>query len=697
MITSAARRQTIAALRQLRSGGGCPDSPGARPELGATLSVIKALQLLGSRSSDPDAVCSFVESAYDPAHGAWAATPGDEPSVLATAAGLLCLGGLGATPALRQRLLPGMRWMAENARTREDHFMTIAVAQECGVRPPASPVAYFRAWEQTDGTFGADVLHNAIAAGALLRAGEPLRAPRAVAELVMAGQAPTGGFTDATAKPRLWTSYCVMRLLNLLGLSPDTATLAAWVRAMSLDDGGFSEGGEPTLSAATTYQCLSILDWIAAPVLDAARRGDTTAVDGYLRSGGDPDLSDLTGWTPLAAAAVRGRSAVVQCLLSAGDAADPGVRVADADALPIYWAGQAGDIGTVEAILERSPGQLFATSSINGHTLLLQAVFFGSVRHRDLITWLFQHLGGILGIPGDDETRLRAARRRLLAACNVRGYTPVTMARLWHNEPLIALLSAVDETTQRERDEYRAALLSSIALPEPADPGELAAQRRTDSLLTTISDGFGMLNAAAADPGGDVAATEQTLMAAVTAAIEAPGFDINRLGGPLGQTPVIAAVTGTDYDDRVGRSRLRLTSLLLRHGADPDLPERHPMAVDAVIRSAVLNHFECLQEISRFMGPLAFAAALNERPAVNGQTALHDTVHRALTAPDESLQRHLDQLRWVVAHGGRTDIPDFTGVTVADQAGLAVHDAILGRRAPMVLSALDLASRHAAV
>ena len=133
------------------------------------------------------------------------------------------------------------------------------------------------------------------------------------------------------------------------------------------------------------------------------------------------------------------------------------------------------------------------------------------------------------------------------------------------------------------------------------------------------------------------AALLSSLLTAVGTAVEAFGFDMNRRGGPLAQTPVIAALTGTDADDRVAAARLRLVDLLLlASGADPDLPERHPMAVDAVIRAAVLNHFACLRAIAGTWAPLAFAAALNERPAINGQTALDDTVHRALTAADDA-------------------------------------------------------------
>ncbi|MBT8227811.1 MAG: hypothetical protein HKP61_05200 [Dactylosporangium sp.] len=694
MITSQARQRAIATLHRLWSPGGYPDAPGGPAELGTTLSAIKALGFLGDRPRDPDAVHADIVRQLDPTTGAWIAPGTGGPSVLATAAGLLGLAGIGAEATLRQRLPVGLSWMAEHAQTREEHFMTIAVAEECraGVPLPRS-VAYFRSLQQPDGTFGRSPLLNGIAAGALLRAGEALGDPQAVADLILAAQTASGGFADDGSTPQLWTSYCCMRVLDLLGIAPDRARLAEWVLAMQLDGGGFGIPG--TVSANATYQCLSILDWIASPVVDAARRGDTAAVRQHLRSGGEADLHDLEGWTPLAAAAVRGQAEVVRLLLTGdeigGKAADPGIRVPDADALPIFWAGQAGDLDTVRAILAHRPEQLFATSSVNGHTVLLQATFFGTQRHRDLVAWLLGHLDEILGLAADDADGRRDARHRLLAACNVRGYTATGMAQLWNNEALATLLSAADDTPPDQRARYYAELLATIAEPEPADERERAVQRLTDDLVVAIGQRFDALNATARDPRGDVAVAEAALLSAVTAAIETPGFDLNRRGGPLGQTPVIAAVTGVDADERVGAARLRLTSLLLRHGADPDLPERHPMAVDAVIRAAVLNHFECLREIAKHMGPLAFAAALNERPAINGQTALDDTVHRALTASDATLQQHLDQIRWVIEHGGRTDIPDLTGVTVADRARLAGQDAVLGHRAPAVLAALGLA------
>ncbi|WP_433617997.1 ankyrin repeat domain-containing protein [Dactylosporangium sp. CA-139114] len=566
-----------------------------------SLSALKALELLGARTPHPDDVRAEVLALW-PAGG----------PVLALAGAVLRLNMVGGAGDL---LGPTLTAMASRAATREEHFMTIAVADECSW-PDRSTVdrsiAFFRAMQREDGTFGPDPLDNAIAASALLRIGCSLRDPSTVGKLLL-----------ESLDGDLWLRYCAMRALSLLRMTPMPLPVPV----------------ADTMPADELYQRLSIAEWLTGPVFAAARSGDLDALARYLRGGGDPDLRDPRGWTLLCAAAVRGRAAAVRMLLDAG--ADPGLRVADADALPVFWAAQHGDLATVRALLERHPEHAHATSSVNGHTVLLQAVFFGSARHRDLVAWLL-------------ETYDPAA---LLVACNVRGYTARTMAQLWHNEPILALLP--DLPLAGEQAAYRARLLASIA-GEPDPP--------VDALV-----------AALADPRDE---------ARIAACLDAPGLDLNRQGGPLGQTPIIAAVTGTDPDAETAAARLRVVRDLLARGADPDRPERHPMAVDAVIRAAVLNHFACLRAIAEHMPPLAFAAALNERPAINGQTALDDTVHRALTAPPSTVDSHLEQIRWAVAHGARADIPDHTGVTPLGRATAALADPVLKPHAAAVLAAL---------
>ena len=240
-------------------------------------------------------------------------------------------------------------------------------------------------------------------------------------------------------------------------------------------------------------------------------------------------------------------------------------------------------------------------------------------------------------------------------------------------------------------------------MPRPDDADEAGAQELTDECVELIGQGLAAVAAdhdvaealgrhaavpAAADT--DQGAIGGTLLDAVKTLVQQPRFQINRVGGPLGEPPLVVAVTGLDSSQAVGRIRGQLVALLLENGADPDVPELHPMAVDSIIRAAVLNHFVALRQLAAAMPPLALAAALNERPAINGQTALHDSVHRALTAAPGTLDNHLEQIRWAVDHGARTDIEDLTGVTVADHARLAQHDSLLAQHAAAVLAALDV-------
>jgi hypothetical protein len=70
---------------------------------------------------------------------------------------------------------------------------------------------------------------------------------------------------------------------------------------------------------------------------------------------------------------------------------------------------------------------------------------------------------------------------------------------------------------------------------------------------------------------------------------------------------------------------------------------------------------------------------------VNGLTAMHDTVLRASMAAPDRFEGYLDQARWFVAHGGRTDIEDFAGRTQRNLAERADNPEVRRR----LLAALD--------
>ena len=154
------------------------------------------------------------------------------------------------------------------------------------------------------------------------------------------------------------------------------------------------------------------------------------------------------------------------------------------------------------------------------------------------------------------------------------------------------------------------------------------------------------------------------------------------------QPPLVVAVTGNDEQPNpqaAAQLRLRVVRLLLDRSASPLDYEKHPMGANAIIRASVFGHLDLLEAMGARISAAQLADALNERPAVNGLTALHDAVLRAGTANDARLPRYLKQIRWEVAHGARSDIEDFSGRTQRQYAQSLVDP----DRRKMVLEALE--------
>jgi protease I len=594
------------------------------------LSVYKALEYFGLTPINPDEVFSYIKSLHDSKTGGFIDPATGNPAVLNTAAALLILNHIGAKDYFNERIIPALNYMNLNAQRREEHFMLIGVIDECKITSfyPASSIIFFREMEQEDGSFSGDALNNAIAASALLRIGERIKNPEKIKSMMLSAQQQDGGFTG------LWTSYCVMRTLDLLKTSPDVLKLHDWILNIL----------NTTISVNETYQCLSILNWISSPVIEAAKTGDINRIQKWLEQGGSPDLRNLERWTPLMAASVRGRTSVVEFLLK--NRANPKLRLEAADASAIFWAGQSGDINTAKALLKHNHELLFEISRVNGHNILLQAAFYGSQRHLEMAKWILENVG-------------EADKLKICTATNVRGLNALAMASFWGNKPMEQLISQHDKSTEADRQAYLNDLLKLIAEPNP--------DLKTEQFIKTMSESFSKQNFDELKP-----------------LLAEPGFNINLLGGPLSGTPIIIAVTGqeTDY-------RYQLAKFLLDNGANPDIPEKHPMAVDAVIRAAVLNNFNILKLISEYMQPLAFMWAMNEKPAINGQTALQDTVHRALTSDNNT---HLEQIKWCISKGARSDIKDHTGTSPEMLARQALNDAVYNQRAEVVINALGISN-----
>lgn len=380
--------------------------------------------------------------------------------------------------------------------------------------------------------------------------------------------------------------------------------------------------------------------------LRAARAGDTDSLRAWLAAGNHPDRRDAQGWTPLLWAAVRGQPQAVALLLdNPHAAADPALAHGTSQALPIHFAGHSGSVEVAEALLAKRPEHLDAVWDINGHTILLQAVFYG---HLELAAAMLR-------------------RGASTAITTARGLGGLELAAQFQNHAMMDLVRPYDAPAEAKAAYYQD-YLRRIAVPTA--PGEEARQQLSDRLVEAIDGG---LRNAAKEPAA-VAAT----LAAVRDLVEREGAEVNRLGGPLGQPPLIVACTGNNGEPAnpdLARLRLELAAYLLDRGADPACHERHPMGVQTIIRAAVFNHLEILHLCGRHMSPAALADALNEIPLVNGLTALHDTVLRAGMAGPDRFEGYLAQTRWAVAGGAHSDIEDFAGRTQRTLAERAAEPA----------------------
>jgi ankyrin repeat protein len=305
----------------------------------------------------------------------------------------------------------------------------------------------------------------------------------------------------------------------------------------------------------------------------------------------------------------------------------------ESSALAVHMAGHSGNVRTAEIILNHRPDHLNAVWDLNGHTVLLQAVFYG---HLDLARFLLQ----------------RGADTSITTA---RGLGPMELSIQFQNQAMTDLIRPFDSPSEAKAAYYQT-YLKRIAPIVP--PAERAAQALADQLVSTIEDG---IKRAMKAPDS----VRETLTA-VKDLVEKQRADVNRLGGALQQPPLIVTVTGNNglpAVPAVAELRLRLAEYLLARGADPTLHERHPMGAQTIIRAAVFNHLDILKMCAKVLTPEKHTEAINEIPVVNGLTAMHDTVLRATMAAPDRFEGYLEQTRWFVENGGRSDIEDFAGIT----------------------------------
>lgn len=381
---------------------------------------------------------------------------------------------------------------------------------------------------------------------------------------------------------------------------------------------------------------------------ELAAKGKTKELSAWLKEGNNPNQYDDEGWTPLLKASVRGHSETVEMLCS-NDVTPASVEMCHAfsKALPIHFAGHSGSLETANVLLKLNPEHIDAVWDLNGHTILLQSVFYG---HVPLTKFLLEK---------GADTSLTTAR----------GLGPMEMAKQFQNKVLVDMIAPYDTSAEKKAANYKI-YLQRI---KPVIPPEFMEKQKTaDELIVTISES---ISKAFSDPDS----VEKTV-SDVKYLVEKRGADVNRLGGPLQQPPLIAVVTGNNgFPTNVHVKRLRnvLAKYLLDKGADPTLHEIHPMGAHTIIRACVFNHLDILKMCAEKITQKQLADAINEIPVVNGLTALHDTVLRATMADDEHFKLYLEQTRWCMESGARSDIEDFSGRT---QLNIAENASDKGKR-----------------
>lgn len=365
--------------------------------------------------------------------------------------------------------------------------------------------------------------------------------------------------------------------------------------------------------------------------IDFAKKNKKEELKTWLKEGNDPNQYDEEGWTPLLWAAARGNAECCKVLLENGADADMAHKFSGA--MAVHLAGHSGSVETAKVILDKRPDHLDAVMDLNGHTILLQASFYG---HLELAAYLVK----------------RGADTALTTA---RGLGPMEMAQQFQNKEMMEIIRPYDSPAEKKAENYKK-YLARIAPVIKEEEKE--SQKLSDELVATIENGIkqSFTNADSVDK----------TMAKVKELVLEKKVDVNRLGGLLQQPPLVVTVTGNNgfpANENTAYLRKNIAEILLKNGADPTLREKHPMGAQTVIRAAVFNHLDILKMCAEFISPQAMTDAINEYPVVNGLTALHDTVLRATMAAEDKFEGYLAQAKFFMEHGGKSDIEDFAGRT----------------------------------
>jgi prenyltransferase beta subunit len=269
--TDAQKKETVAYLRGLEAdGGGFRAAAGqGAPTVSSTTSALRALRYFGGKARNQKASEEFVRRCFDPASGAFAATPRGKPDVISTAVGLLAVADLKMPGATYRDA--ALKYLGKHAQKFEEVRMTAAALEAVHGRLPTVP-DWLADLKRRDKALpathaAAEARAAADVAMTILRLGGKLDDRDRDLKLLQAGQRADGAWGEPRADGSdLATSYHVVRALHMLKAKPaHPERCRGFVARCRNADGGYGTAPGKPSAAAGTYYASIILHWLDEP------------------------------------------------------------------------------------------------------------------------------------------------------------------------------------------------------------------------------------------------------------------------------------------------------------------------------------------------------------------------------------------------------------------------------------------------
>lgn len=409
---------------------------------------------------------------------------------------------------------------------------------------------------------------------------------------------------------------------------------------------GTTQASEPNISVGSA--------------LDAARTGGADSVQAlkdFLVQGGDPNAADATGMTLSHWAAVRGHGEIVDLLATSG--ADVNQRNATG-ATPLHMAAQGGNPQTLQLLLDAG-ADINAVWPLNGHTALLEATFNNRTDGVRALLERNPDMGALTvrGLSAVDFAAREAPRSE--AAREILGDLTVHNRQLASSQPELGLVEQTRNIGDQDTvvvdfsQEQKNSRLQQLLQSDGIRPEQLATPQANQLL--------------AAAQQGNLDAVQQVVEQVRTTAqqagenpTQAVAAFVNSLAGDLGARALIDASL---------QGHASVVRYLLDQGANPTLPEVHPMGITGLFKAAVFGHtevarmhLETLRNMAQEAGdPSLLTRAMDQQGGANGMTPLHDAALRGRT----------DVVNLLLEFGANTSLQNYAGQTASD---VAVNDEI---------------------